>query len=117
MAFMAKRSQMERLLPVLACWLTALASGDDVNLLRLLLPSFFSAGVVVPLDDPNADFYACCDSASCSAETRTQADDSPLSAFPAAPLGALADSPCPLPLQLPGAVRSSRNSIGSPLLC
>ena len=38
----------------LACWLVLLASGDDINVARLMLPSADSS--LVPLDDPNDDF-------------------------------------------------------------
>jgi hypothetical protein len=40
-----------------ACLLTIAASGDDFNLVRLLLPPPFSLiSSTLPLDDPNTDF-------------------------------------------------------------
>jgi hypothetical protein len=42
---------------VTTCWLVLLASGDDINFARLMLPSPTSAlEDVMPLDDPNSDF-------------------------------------------------------------
>jgi hypothetical protein len=39
-----------------ACWLVLLASGDDFNFARAVLPSIPSSGDLLPLDDPNTDF-------------------------------------------------------------
>jgi hypothetical protein len=44
-------------LSALACWLTLLASADDFNLARFLLPPAESSSEdLLPLDDPNGDF-------------------------------------------------------------
>jgi hypothetical protein len=43
-------------LSAFACWLTLLASGDDFNLARVMLPSILDSEGRLPLDDPNTDF-------------------------------------------------------------
>ncbi len=43
---------------LLACLLTAAASGDDFCLLRLLCPATAAAADPLPLDDPNTDFLS-----------------------------------------------------------
>jgi hypothetical protein len=44
-----------------ACFLTPAASGDEMNVLRVAIPSAFAQAPVgsFPLDDPNTDFLAC----------------------------------------------------------
>ncbi len=54
---MARRSIYSWTLLVFACWLVLLASADDFNLARLILPfSEADAEGLLPLDDPNTDF-------------------------------------------------------------
>jgi hypothetical protein len=43
-------------LVLLSCLLTAAASGDDISLVRLILPSTLLGSESLPLDDPNTDF-------------------------------------------------------------
>jgi hypothetical protein len=50
-------SRLSRFL--LACLLTIIASGDDVNLMRVVFPAAFTSPIgSLPLDDPNMDFVA-----------------------------------------------------------
>jgi hypothetical protein len=54
---MPKRSLRSCALSALACWLVLLASADDFNFARLVLPpSAADSGGTLPLDDPNTDF-------------------------------------------------------------
>jgi hypothetical protein len=54
---MPKRPVRSWVLSALACWLTLLASADDFNLARFLLPPAESSSEdPLPLDDPNCDF-------------------------------------------------------------
>jgi hypothetical protein len=54
---MPKRPVRSWALSALACWLTLLASADDFNLARVLLPpSTSDSEGILPLDDPNTDF-------------------------------------------------------------
>ena len=54
---MSKRLIRSWALSALACWLTLLASADDFNLARFLLPPAESSSEdLLPLDDPNCDF-------------------------------------------------------------
>jgi hypothetical protein len=54
---MPKRCIRSWTLSAFACWLTLLASADDFNLVRLVLPpSTANAEESLPLDDPNTDF-------------------------------------------------------------
>jgi hypothetical protein len=57
---MTMRSNKSRALLSLAALLTLTASGDDINLLRLALPSAFALAPVgsFPLDDENSDFIS-----------------------------------------------------------
>ena len=43
-------------LTAFACWLVLLASGDDFNFARAVLPSIPTSEDLLPLDDPNTDF-------------------------------------------------------------
>jgi hypothetical protein len=43
-------------LAMVGCLLTVAASGDDFCLVRVALPTFASASIPLPLDDPNSDF-------------------------------------------------------------
>ena len=43
-------------LAAFACWLVLLASGDDFNFARAMLPSTPASEDLLPLDDPNTDF-------------------------------------------------------------
>jgi hypothetical protein len=52
-----RRFGCSTLMAWVACLLTFGASGDDINLLRLVLPSLASpTSDPLPLDDPNTDF-------------------------------------------------------------
>jgi len=54
---MPKRHIRSWVLSAFACWLTLLASADDFNLARVVLPSPTSDSEgLLPLDDPNTDF-------------------------------------------------------------
>src|SRR5690349_8238255 len=54
---MPKRPLRFWALSALSCWLTLLASADDFNLARVLLPPSASESEgLLPLDDPNSDF-------------------------------------------------------------
>jgi hypothetical protein len=54
---MTKQRVYSSVLFMAACWLVLLASGDDINLARLVLPATDSPlEDVMPLDDPNFDF-------------------------------------------------------------
>ena len=53
---MPKGRARSAFLTAFACWLVLLASGDDFNFARALLPSIPSSGDLLPLDDPNTDF-------------------------------------------------------------
>jgi hypothetical protein len=52
------------LVRLIACLLTAIASGDDFCLARLALPLTSPGEHVLPLDDPNTDFAETTDSVS-----------------------------------------------------
>jgi hypothetical protein len=54
-----------------ACWLVLLASGDDFNFARAVLPSTPTPEDLLPLDDPNSDFT---ESAESSGPTTTYRD-------------------------------------------
>ena len=43
-------------LAAFACWLVFLASGDDFNFARVVLPSIPTSEDLLQLDDPNTDF-------------------------------------------------------------
>jgi hypothetical protein len=43
-------------LTAFTCWLVLLASGDDFNFARMVLPSTPTSEDLLPLDDPNTDF-------------------------------------------------------------
>ena len=54
---MPKRSLRSWTLLAFACWLVLLASADDFNLARLVLPlADVDSEGLLPLDDPNSDF-------------------------------------------------------------
>jgi hypothetical protein len=54
---MPKKRLHSRVLLVTTCWLILLASGDDINFARIVLPPTDAAvGDVMPFDDPNFDF-------------------------------------------------------------
>jgi hypothetical protein len=62
---MSPRLRLIPRLPLLACLLTMLASGDDVCLPRLILFSTTAcAEAELPLDDPNTDFVEQSDASS-----------------------------------------------------
>jgi hypothetical protein len=62
---MSSRLRLIPRLPLLACLLTMLASGDDVCLPRLMLFSTTAcAEAELPLDDPNTDFVEQSDASS-----------------------------------------------------
>jgi len=53
---MPKGRARSALLTAFACWLVLLASGDDFNFARAVLPSIPMSEDLLPLDDPNSDF-------------------------------------------------------------
>ncbi len=53
---MSLRHSRIPVLPLVACVLICVASGDDFCLPRLLLPATPAAESELPLDDPNTDF-------------------------------------------------------------
>ena len=54
---MIKKRVYSRFVLVTTCWLVLLASGDDINFARIVLPSTdASVEDVMPFDDPNFDF-------------------------------------------------------------
>ena len=53
---MPKGRARSGLLAAFACWLVLLASGDDFNFARAMLPSTPASEDLLPLDDPNTDF-------------------------------------------------------------
>ncbi|HEY7428199.1 MAG TPA: hypothetical protein VH682_28455 [Gemmataceae bacterium] len=53
---MPKGRARSAVLTAFACWLILLASGDDFNFARAVLPSTLTPEDVLPLDDPNSDF-------------------------------------------------------------
>jgi len=53
---MPKGRARSGLLAAFACWLVILASGDDFNFARAMLPSTPASEDLLPLDDPNTDF-------------------------------------------------------------
>ena len=53
---MPKGRARSAVLTAFACWLVLLASGDDFNFARAVLPSIPTSGDLLPLDDPNTDF-------------------------------------------------------------
>lgn len=61
---MTHRSRFSILLPFTACLLTFAASGDDINLFRVVLPNVFGSVPVgaTPLDDENGDLASACNS-------------------------------------------------------
>ena len=53
---MRARSDVWRVVILLSCHLTLVASGDDFCLLRVIFPSLFATVRALPLDDPKTDF-------------------------------------------------------------
>jgi len=53
---MPKGRARSAVLTSFACWLVLLASGDDFNFARAVLPSIPTSEDLLPLDDPNTDF-------------------------------------------------------------
>jgi hypothetical protein len=53
---MPKGRARSGVLAAFACWLVLLASGDDFNFARTILPSTPASEDLLPLDDPNTDF-------------------------------------------------------------
>ena len=53
---MPKGRARSAFLTAFACWLVLLASGDDFNVARAVLPSIPMSEDLLPLDDPNTDF-------------------------------------------------------------
>jgi len=82
MLMMVKLAPASAYISCVACLLTLGASGDDLNLARLLLPSAFRdvAPGALPLDDENTDFIAPTDSAASEHEA-------PAPIHPPAPAG------------------------------
>lgn len=71
---------------LLACLLTAAASGDDFCLLRLLCPATAAAADPLPLDDPNTDFLSAAKSgAGHRSDGGAGGDGSPADSGPAFP--------------------------------
>jgi hypothetical protein len=98
-------------LTAFACWLVLLASGDDFNFARAVLPSIPTSEDLLPLDDPNTDFT---ESAQSTEPTTTYRDRSDCtssvgrsSAGAASPSLFAAAAPCHPPGQ----------SINTPLRC
>jgi hypothetical protein len=99
-------------LSALACWLVLLASGDDFNLARVLLPlPAPDAEAPLPLDDPNTDFA---DSSPSPAPTATCRDRwGRPSAAGQRPAGATP----PSPLAAPARGHPPRRGLNTPLRC
>ena len=114
---MPKCSNVGRMLPLLACWLTAAASGDDFNLVRLVFPSFFSASGSTPLDDPNTDLYESWGESSRFSETAGQETIGPPAMLMAAAGAADLDFSRPLHARLPCSLAFGRLPLNPPLLC
>jgi hypothetical protein len=95
-----------------ACWLSLLASADDFNLARLVLP-FTTEGSeeLLPLDDPNSDFTE--SSKSRERPTTSRAKRGCTSSFG----HNLARSTLTSPFSLPGHGHLLRLGINIPLRC
>jgi hypothetical protein len=99
---------LSRALAAVACSLVLLASGDDFNLARVVLPLPAPApGSLLPLDDPNTDFTV-----TPQDWGQTAADPGPCDEPGAAGRGSVRTVFVP-----PARGHSTRNSINSPLRC
>jgi len=100
---MPKGRARSAFLTAFACWLVLLASGDDFNFARAVLPSIPMSEDLLPLDDPNTDFT---ESAESTGPTTTYRDrcartssDVRSSAGAASPSLLAAPAPCHPPGQ------------------
>jgi hypothetical protein len=99
-------------LSALACWLVLLASGDDFNLARALLPlPVPDAEAPLPLDDPNTDFA---ESPPSPGPTTTCPDRS---GRPSAAGQPSARTVLPSPIAAPAYRHPPRQGINTPLRC
>jgi hypothetical protein len=101
---------------LLACVLIAAASGDDFNLLRLVLTPSLIGSASLPLDDPNTDFIRSTDSRH-RAQSREYADEgtAPAGSWPGAVHAPL--RPSPLAAAAAGNSYFPRAEMNLPLLC
>ncbi len=105
---MPQRRPRHPVLSAAVCALVLLASGDDFNLARVVLPlPTTAAEASLPLDDPNTDFTA-----RARAEEQAPAGRQPCD-------GPEVGGPVLVPaaVALPARGRSARNPILSPLRC
>jgi hypothetical protein len=105
---MPQRRPRHRALSALVCSLVLLASGDDFNLARVVLPLPAPAPEApLPLDDPNTDFT----------EGPQAQEQAPAGRAPREGQAAAARGPARAAVAPPARTHSTRNSTNSPLRC
>jgi hypothetical protein len=106
-----RRSPWRLAVVSLVCCLALAASGDDVCLVRLAVPSPLTT--TLPLDDPNTDFQASVDAGVDLAQNPYQF----IASCPAAPLLALFAVPSPLHVAPPSDAYPLHLAVATPIRC